>query len=129
MSNENDIRQQQELLQAHRERLAERLKQQAICGIAAEPHIAIDIRKAREAIAGIKATLRKWGVAADDHPDDEESPNTTVPGFRYVKILLVMLFVFVVVLPVAFMVSYVMGQEVVYTLFDGLLRLSDQTKF
>ena len=75
MSTPDDIRQQQELLAPHRRTLAHYLQQQAALGNAyAPPGIAHGIYEARTAITHIKATLRAWGVAIDDHPNDAEAP-------------------------------------------------------
>lgn len=63
---------QRELLAAHRRTLAIYLKQQAQLGSAfAPPGVANGIHEARAAIRRVKATLRGWGVAVDDYPDDE----------------------------------------------------------
>ena len=62
---------QRERLAVHRNTLATLLNQQAIFGSAyAPPVVMAGIREAREAIRRIKVTLRGWGVAVDDGPDD-----------------------------------------------------------
>jgi hypothetical protein len=55
-----------------RETLRHLLKQLAIMGSAyAPPHLMHGIREARSEIAHLKKSLRDWGVAVADHPDDE----------------------------------------------------------
>ena len=71
MPSPEDIHEQQERLTDHRHTLAHHLKQQAIIGEAhAPPGTSHGIREARTEIARIKAVLRGWGVAVEDHPDD-----------------------------------------------------------
>ncbi len=73
MPNQETINNQQELLAIHRRRLAEHLKQQASLGKAfAPPAVADGIRDARDSIQRIKAILRRWSVAVEDQPDDED---------------------------------------------------------
>jgi hypothetical protein len=72
MASPEQIEQQQQLLEAHRATLAARLNQQALLGVAhTPPEVIHDIREARASIERIKDTLRDWGVAIEDHPDDE----------------------------------------------------------
>lgn len=66
-----DIAQQKELLRLHRQTLAHFLQQQAALGTAfTPPAVANGIRETREQIRHVKQTLRDWGVAAEDMPDD-----------------------------------------------------------
>ena len=70
---QEQIDDQYDLLRSHRGTLAIYLKQQAQLGSAyAPPGVANGIREARAAIRRVKATLREWGQAVDDHPDDVE---------------------------------------------------------
>ena len=67
-----DVDNQLELLDAHRRTLAIYLKQRAQLGSAhAPPGVENGIHEARAAIRRIKAVLRGWGVAVDNHPNDE----------------------------------------------------------
>lgn len=68
-----EIAQQQKRLRTYRQTLAHYLNQCAMLGAAHVPpgHVH-DIRDARKSIARIKQTLRSWGVAVEDHPDDVE---------------------------------------------------------
>lgn len=77
-----EIRDQQELLETHRRTLAIYLRQQAITGPPyAPPAVIHGIRESRDNIQRIKSILRAWKVAVEDHPDDEESPTTSLhPG-------------------------------------------------
>jgi hypothetical protein len=69
---QEDIDEQSELLDLHRQTLTSYLKRLARLGSAhAPPEIDHGIREARDGIRRVKATLRGWGVAAVDHPDDE----------------------------------------------------------
>ncbi|MDQ2995510.1 MAG: hypothetical protein M3R61_00420 [Chloroflexota bacterium] len=69
---QEDIDEQQELVTAHRRTLAVYLRRLAKLGDAhAPPEISHGIREARNGIRHVKATLRGWGVASGDHPDDE----------------------------------------------------------
>jgi hypothetical protein len=73
MPDQTAIDSQQALLAAHRRTLAVYLQQQAQLGTAYEPPaVANGIAEARTAIQRIKATLREWGVAAEDLPDDSD---------------------------------------------------------
>ena len=68
---QEQIDDQYDLLASHRRTLALYLKQQAQLGSAyAPPGVAGGIREARDAIKRVKATLRGWDQAVDDHPDD-----------------------------------------------------------
>ena len=68
---QEQIDDQYDLLVSHRRTLALYLKQQAQLGSAyAPPGVAGGICEARDAIKRVKATLRGWGQAVDDHPDD-----------------------------------------------------------
>lgn len=71
-----------DLLQAHRRRLADLLRQKATTGDAnVAPGVLDGIRHARAEIKHMKGILRGWGVAMDDHPDDEEwQPNGRTGG-------------------------------------------------
>jgi hypothetical protein len=74
MPNQDDIAAQQTLLGAHRQTLGVLLVQQARMGATyAPPALANGIAEARAAIAQIKATLRAWGAAVEDMPDDVEA--------------------------------------------------------
>jgi hypothetical protein len=69
------INDQRALLVAHRRTLTIYLKQLATHSSAnAPPSVEQGIREARAAIGQAKTALRKWGVAVDDHPDDEAAP-------------------------------------------------------
>jgi hypothetical protein len=73
MAEKQDIQGQLILLETHRRTLHHRLKQLIIHGEANVPSsIAHDILESRANISRIKTTLRKCGVATEDHPDDEE---------------------------------------------------------
>jgi hypothetical protein len=66
-----EIDEQRELLEAHRRTLGIYLKRLAKVGSAnAAPEVFHGIREAREGIRRCKATLREWGVAVADMPDD-----------------------------------------------------------
>jgi WD40 repeat protein len=73
MPEQEEIDQQLQLLHIHRRTLASQLQRLAkLGGLAyAPPEVVNGIAEARENIARIKKTLRHWGVASDDHPDDE----------------------------------------------------------
>jgi tetratricopeptide (TPR) repeat protein len=74
MSDPQDIEQQQELLRSWRQTLVHQQRRRAMLGEAhTPPEVAHGIAEARAAIGRIKATLRGWGAAVDDHPDDEEA--------------------------------------------------------
>jgi DNA-binding response OmpR family regulator len=67
-----DIADQQRLLLTHRRTLTHYLDQAAKMGpVNVPPNIAHSIGEVRENIRYIKETLRKWGVAAEDYPDDQ----------------------------------------------------------
>lgn len=70
MLDQQTIEQQQELLVAHRRRLAYRLRQQARLGDYTPPEVALDIEDARAAIGTLKAGLRAGGAAVADDPID-----------------------------------------------------------
>lgn len=86
MPNPDAIDQQQNLLAAYRATLAHYLLQRAQLGTAhASPGVTNGIAEARAGIAHCKATLRGWGVAVEDQPDDEEGvahepPPSGLPG-------------------------------------------------
>jgi len=83
---QENIEQQQERLRTERATLANLLMQQAKLGSAyAPPGVLGSIGEARAAIRHIKKTLDNWGVAVEDHPDDEEE---TIPGMSRAQILL-----------------------------------------
>jgi tetratricopeptide (TPR) repeat protein len=65
------ILQQQDLLAAHRERLAILLRQHAQLGTYTPPHIIIDIRETQARLLPIKAWLRAAGVPIADEPNDD----------------------------------------------------------
>jgi hypothetical protein len=68
---EDEIEQQQQLLATYRRTLTHLLLQHAQFTAGHIPaHIANSIVEARANIQRIKETLRGWGVAVDDHPDD-----------------------------------------------------------
>lgn len=71
------VEQQRSLLATHREALHHLLQQQAQFGAHTPEYVAIGITQRRAEIARIKALLRGWGAAADDHTDDEEHPTPT----------------------------------------------------
>jgi hypothetical protein len=73
MPDAETIAQQQELLHIQRQTLAVYIQQLAAMGSAhAPPAVHHGIREARAAIQRIKATLRGWGVAVDDLPNDSD---------------------------------------------------------
>lgn len=74
MPDKQDIDQQLELLQIHRQTLHLYLKQMAMMGGTSysSPPIIHGIREARAGIERIKQILRTWKVRVEDHPDDEE---------------------------------------------------------
>src|SRR5262245_31938092 len=84
MPSQDDINHQQELLAIHRRNLAHYLGQQAQLGKAVTPlGILNGILEERANIKRIKGILRGWGVAVDDHPDDEltvAAPSSTLAG-------------------------------------------------
>jgi hypothetical protein len=82
MPSTEDIADQQDLLQAHRQTLHVLLTQQAQFGSAYTPPAVIHgIHSARSAIATIKQTLHAWGTAAADVPGDQETTDTlTTPN-------------------------------------------------
>src|SRR5215213_5398044 len=79
MPRAEDIANQQELLDAHRQTLAVYLRRQALHGEAhASPEIVNGMHAARASIAQSKAALRAWGQVVDDHPDDSAPAEPTV---------------------------------------------------
>ncbi len=77
MPSTEDIADQQDLLQAHRQTLHVLLTQQAQFGSAYTPPAVIHgIRSARSAIATIKQTLHAWGTQVANVPGDEETIDT-----------------------------------------------------
>src|SRR6266498_4033761 len=86
MPSEEEIKAQQELLAAYRHTLAQYLKQRAMLSeLLAPPGIAHGIQEARDHIRHVKKSLHSWGVAVEDHPNDEEAPSTQdVPTIRKV---------------------------------------------
>lgn len=75
MPTQDDIDKQRQRLERHRDTLAHYLDQRAQLGTTYEPPtVSLGIAEARAAIARLKATLRGWGVAVEDHPDDGEQP-------------------------------------------------------
>ncbi len=73
MIDSQDIHDQQALLRAHRQTLAVYLQQWALLGTAlTPPGIVNGIVENRAAIQRIKQTLRDWGAAVDDHPNDAD---------------------------------------------------------
>lgn len=87
MPTPEDIEQQNQRLKDHRATLAHYLGQRARHGSAFEPPgVAAGIKEARESIAYCKAALRGWGVAVENHPDDNE--RLTGPGSKYLPSML-----------------------------------------
>lgn len=73
MPSQEDIKQQIQLLRAHRSRLNHYLLQRAELGKGyAPPGVTQGIADARAEIARCKSVLRGWGEIVEDHPDDEE---------------------------------------------------------
>src|SRR6266508_2125980 len=82
MPTADDIAQQQALLAAHRRTLAALLQQLALLSAAqAPPSVLNGIVDARASIAHCKAALHSWGVAVEDHPDDESPDTPRLPRF------------------------------------------------
>jgi TIR domain-containing protein len=74
MPTQEDIIAQQKLLETHRRTLSHYLYQQSALGsIFMPPAIAQGLFEAREHIRNVKLTLRGWGIAVEEHPDDEET--------------------------------------------------------
>lgn len=74
MASEEEIADQQQLLTTYRRTIARYLKQVAQLGEAhTPPGVFEGIRESRDNIHRIKIILRGWGVAVDQHPDDDES--------------------------------------------------------
>lgn len=77
MASQEDINEQIQRLAAHRATLTHYLHQRAQLSTAREPpEVATGIAEARAGIAHCKATLRRWGVAVEDHPDDTARGDT-----------------------------------------------------
>jgi hypothetical protein len=76
MATNEEVQEQQVLLANHRRTLSVYLRNQAQMGVHVAPHVVHGMLEAREQIARIKATLRQWGVAVDDHPGDVASAST-----------------------------------------------------
>lgn len=77
MPSQEEIDRQQQLLDAHRATLAILLAQQARHTRAyTPPATEHGIREARAEIERAKRTLRGWGIAVEDQPDDEDSEQT-----------------------------------------------------
>jgi len=77
MRSQEEIADQQELLAIHRRTLAQYLKQQAaLTGAFVPPGVVHGLREARDNIRRVKGILRSWGVAVEDHPDDEATEAT-----------------------------------------------------
>lgn len=75
MPSSDEIQSLRDRLQIYRGNLATYLRQLAIHGTAYAPPMVVNgIREARDEIARIKAALRGWGEAVEDHPDDGETP-------------------------------------------------------
>jgi nucleoside phosphorylase len=79
MPSQDDIRDQKQLLAAHRRTVARCLRKIALQG--GEPYATLadqaSLQEARDNIRRIKEVLRGWGVLVEDHPDDE--PPEAVP--------------------------------------------------
>jgi hypothetical protein len=74
MTEQEQIDQQKTLLETHRRTLRYVLIEQAKLGSGyVPPQIRHSIYEARAAIRHCKAALHAWGVAVEDHPDDEEA--------------------------------------------------------
>src|SRR5215213_2951674 len=72
MPSDEEIIQQQRLLKSHRDRLAIRINQEAMVGVAhVTPDVIQDIVDARTQIQHIKDLLRSWHVVVEDRPNDE----------------------------------------------------------
>lgn len=80
MPEPHHIQAQQRLLEAHRQTLATLLEQKAHHSISVPPSITNGISEARREIRRIKETLRGWGVALEDLPDDSDSDQPPAPA-------------------------------------------------
>jgi hypothetical protein len=81
MPSQEDIDHQQKLLTTYRRNLAVYINQQSMIGAAyIPPAIANGIRESRDNIARIKGILHTWGVAVEDHPDDDEPAPAAGPN-------------------------------------------------
>jgi len=77
MPDQTDITEQLELLDIQRRTLAHYLRQEAMLGSAhTPPGLSHGITTARSEIQRLKAVLRHWGVAVEDHPNDVASAET-----------------------------------------------------
>lgn len=80
---QEDINAQKQLLESHRRTLQVFVQQQAQLGSSfAPPAVTHGIRDARDHIRRIKRTLRAWGVAVEDHPDDGPASETATFSSR-----------------------------------------------
>src|SRR5690349_11953304 len=81
MPSQEDIDAQLRLLVIHRRNLALLLSQRAQIGSLNVPlHVYNGIDDERDKIRRIKETLRRWGVAVEDLPDDEEGVPSYSPS-------------------------------------------------
>jgi hypothetical protein len=79
MPTEEEITDQHDLLATYRRTLSRYLKQLAQHGeVHAPPSLFEGIRETRDQIKRIKAGLRMWQVAVDDHPNDVETLDAAV---------------------------------------------------
>jgi len=77
MPSQEDIKHQRSLLEINRRNLAHYLRQRDTLGAAyAPPGVANGILEARANIQRIKGILRGWNAPADEHPDDQEPPES-----------------------------------------------------
>jgi predicted ATPase len=83
VASQEDIQLQQELLATHRRTLAHLIRQAAAYGgeTYAPTSVANGMHEARENIARITGVLRGWGVAFDEHPNDESPDAPRLPRF------------------------------------------------
>ena len=80
MPSQQDIDDQKQRLADYRAMLAHYLGQRTKLGSAYEPPgVAQGITEARAGIGQTKNTLRAWGVAVENHPDDEAQPAGSEP--------------------------------------------------
>lgn len=84
MPDQESIAEQEALLETHRRTLSHLLSQEAVFGPGYVPsQVAHGIASARAGIRQAKRILRGWGVAIEDHPDDDDlAPGHEVPPFR-----------------------------------------------
>src|SRR5436853_1405390 len=72
MPEPQEITQQQELLQVHRQTLSLYVQQLALLGKAhVRPGVIHGIIEAQSNIRRVKSILRDWDIKVEDHPDDE----------------------------------------------------------